>query len=50
VAEAVWKAAHRKKLHWKIGASTHLLTALFHIMPFVRRYIVKTLTLPPDGR
>lgn len=50
VAEAVWKAAHSKKLHWKIGIPTHLLSALFRIVPFVRRYVVKTLTLPPEAR
>lgn len=50
VAETVWKAAHGKKLHWKIGSRTHLLIALFWLMPFLKRYVVKTLTIPPEGR
>jgi NAD(P)-dependent dehydrogenase (short-subunit alcohol dehydrogenase family) len=50
VAETVWKAAHGKKLHWKIGTPTYLLMALFWALPFARRYIVKSLTIPPDGK
>jgi len=50
VAQAVWRAVHGRKLHWKMGASTHLLLALFWLMPFVRRPVVKMLTVPPEGR
>jgi len=50
VAETVWKAAHGKKLHWKMGASTYLLMALFWMVPFVRRPVVKMLTVPPQRR
>jgi short-subunit dehydrogenase len=45
VAKAVWKAANRKKLHWNIG-STFPLAFLFWLLPFTRRFIVKTLTIP----
>ena len=45
VAEAVWKAAHQKKLHWNIS-TTGLLNVLFGLFPFGRRFVVKLLTLP----
>ncbi len=45
VADTVWKAAHRDKLHWKIGA-TAPLAFLFWLMPFTQRFIVKMLTMP----
>lgn len=44
VADAVWKAAHKKKLHWNIS-STGLLNALFWMFPFGRRFVVKMLTM-----
>lgn len=47
VAETVWKAAHRKKLHWKIGLPTYMLTGLFWLLPAVRRTIVRKLTMAP---
>lgn len=47
VAETVWKAAHGKKLHWIMGSPTYLLKALFWAMPFTKRYVVKSLTIPP---
>ena len=50
VAKTVWKAAHGRRLHWKIGASTYALMALFWIVPFIRRSVVKMLTIPSDKR
>ncbi|MGO9569638.1 MAG: SDR family oxidoreductase [Desulfomonilaceae bacterium] len=50
VAGMVWKAAHGRKLHWKMGAATFLLLGIFWVMPFVRRYVVKTLTVRPEGK
>ena len=47
VARTVWKAAHRKKLHWKIGLPTYALSALFWLLPAVRRTIVRKLTMAP---
>jgi NAD(P)-dependent dehydrogenase (short-subunit alcohol dehydrogenase family) len=47
VAETVWKATNRKKLHWKIGAPTFFLIGLFWLLPFIRRVIVKLLTILP---
>jgi NAD(P)-dependent dehydrogenase (short-subunit alcohol dehydrogenase family) len=47
VARRVWKAAHGRKLHWNIGATPALLF-LFWLMPFVRRFAVKILALPPE--
>jgi short-subunit dehydrogenase len=47
VAKRVWKAAHRKKLHWNIGV-TPVLLFLFWLLPFARRFIVKMLALPPE--
>lgn len=49
VAKRVWKAAHRKKLHWNIGV-TPALFFLFWLLPFARRFIVKTLTLSPKSQ
>ncbi|MCU0599603.1 MAG: SDR family oxidoreductase [Desulfobacterales bacterium] len=51
VAKTVWKAAHRKKIHWLIGA-TIPLAFLFWLLPFafVRRFIVKTLTISPKQK
>ncbi len=45
VARTVWKAAHRKKLHWNIGTTLPLVIA-FWLLPFARRLLVKTLTMP----
>ncbi len=47
VAEAVWKAAHKKKLHWNIS-TTGLMNAAFWLLPFSRRFVVKMLTIPSD--
>jgi len=44
VAKTVWKATRRKKIHWLIGA-TIPLAFLFWLLPFARRFTVKTLTL-----
>ncbi len=44
VAQTVWKAAHAKKLHWKIG-TTRLLASLFWLIPFAKRFVVKTLAV-----
>ncbi|MCP4755577.1 MAG: SDR family oxidoreductase [Proteobacteria bacterium] len=50
IAEIVWKAAHGKKLHWKAGGTTYFLFFLFWLMPFLRRRIVKNLTIRPEGK
>lgn len=49
VAKQVWKAAHRKKLHWNIG-TTLLLVFQFWLLPFTRRFTVKVLTTPLGGK
>lgn len=46
VAKKVWSAAHRNKIHWKIGV-TPALYFLFWLLPFARRFIVKMLTISP---
>ncbi|MDR3605535.1 MAG: SDR family oxidoreductase [Syntrophaceae bacterium] len=50
VARLVWKAAHARKLHWKMGQSTRFLWGLFWLMPFVRRYVVKALAVNPNSK
>jgi NADP-dependent 3-hydroxy acid dehydrogenase YdfG len=50
VSATVWKAAHRKKLHWIIGAPIYALLVLHWLMPFLRRFIVKFLTIPPNKK
>lgn len=48
IAAAVWKAAHDKKLHWKLGGpAVHFLLFLFWALPFSRRRLVKSLALSP---
>lgn len=47
VAHTVWKAAHQKKLHWKIGLPTYVLSAIFWLLPTVRRTIVRKLAMAP---
>jgi NADP-dependent 3-hydroxy acid dehydrogenase YdfG len=47
VAKTVWKAAHGKKIHWKIHYLTYLLFASFWAFPFLRRPIAKYLCLSP---
>ena len=47
VAHTVWKAAHGKKLHWKIGLPTYVLSAIFWLLPVVRRTIVRKLAIAP---
>ena len=49
VAGLVWKAAHGKKLHWKIHYLTYLLTFVFWMLPFIRRPIMKHLCLTPKS-
>lgn len=47
IAQTVWKAVHGKKLHWYVGATTYVLRAVFWLMPFMRRFLVKALTIKP---
>jgi NAD(P)-dependent dehydrogenase (short-subunit alcohol dehydrogenase family) len=46
-ANAVWRAAHRNKLHWNISA-TWGLNVLLQLFPFTARAIVKALTMPSE--
>ena len=45
IAEKIWQAAHKHKLHWNVS-STGFLKFLMWLLPFARRPIVKALTLP----
>ena len=45
VAEVVWKAAHGRRLHWKIHCLTHILAFVFAVLPMYRRALVKRLCL-----
>ncbi len=45
IAKTVWKAANGRKLHWWVGGTTYALFGLFWLMPFVRRAIMKKLTV-----
>ncbi len=47
IAQTVWKAVHGKKLHWYVGTTTYVLRAVFWLMPFMRRFLVKALTIKP---
>ncbi|MBW2008718.1 MAG: hypothetical protein JRH05_01610 [Deltaproteobacteria bacterium] len=50
VAKTVWRAAHGKGLHYKVGFKTRLLFALFPFMPFGRRALVHSLTMEKGGK
>lgn len=41
IAALVWKAAHGRKLHWKIHPMTYLLFCTLWALPFLRRPIIK---------
>lgn len=45
VATTVWRAAHGRKIHWKVHYSTHVFGGLFWLFPFCRRPIMKHLCL-----
>jgi NAD(P)-dependent dehydrogenase (short-subunit alcohol dehydrogenase family) len=44
VAATVWRAAHRRRLHWKVGGTIRVLMFGMWALPFARRFLVKTLT------
>ncbi len=44
VAKTVWKAAHKNRLHWMVGAEMPLLAFFSWAAPFLKRTVVKTLT------
>jgi NAD(P)-dependent dehydrogenase (short-subunit alcohol dehydrogenase family) len=51
IAAAVWKAAHQRKLHWKLGGpAIHFLLFLFWAFPFSKRRLVKSLALAPKEK
>jgi len=45
IAKTVWKAAHKNKLHWKIGF-TRLMAFHCWFLPFTVRFAVKFLAMP----
>ncbi|MBC2716155.1 MAG: SDR family oxidoreductase [Desulfobacteraceae bacterium] len=45
VAKTVWKSAHSRKLHRTFGVPQHCLYFLFWLMPFIRRFFIKTVTI-----
>ncbi len=48
IAQTVWKAVNRQKLHWYVGGTTHVLRAVIWLMPFMRRFLAKVLTIKPN--
>ncbi|MES2127931.1 MAG: SDR family oxidoreductase [Pseudomonadota bacterium] len=50
VAELAWKAAHGRRLHWKLHYLTHMLGLLFWLLPCVRRPLIRRLCLSPAWR
>jgi len=43
VAHTVWKAAHKKKIHWVLGGSP-LLSLVLAFLPFLKRPLIKAST------
>lgn len=50
LAELVWKAAHGKRVHWRIHYLTYALAFVFWALPFIRRPLVRRLCLAPPPR
>jgi NADP-dependent 3-hydroxy acid dehydrogenase YdfG len=48
IAESIWKAAHKHKLHWNVS-STGALGLVTRLFPFATRWIIKTLMIPPKS-
>ncbi len=46
VAKRIWRAAHRRKLHWNIGVMP-VFGFLIWLLPFLKRSLVKLLVMPP---
>jgi len=47
VAKTVWKAAHGRKLHWKIHFRIYTVLFVFWLLPFAKRFIMKKVSMPP---
>jgi NAD(P)-dependent dehydrogenase (short-subunit alcohol dehydrogenase family) len=43
VAAVVWRAAHERRLHWKVGAIIPAVMVVMWALPFLRRFLVKAL-------
>jgi NAD(P)-dependent dehydrogenase (short-subunit alcohol dehydrogenase family) len=43
VAEVVWKAAHGRKVHWKVGGLLKFLVFITNLLPFISRGLVRLL-------
>jgi NADP-dependent 3-hydroxy acid dehydrogenase YdfG len=41
IAQLVWKAAHKKKIHWPLGGS-FLISMILTIFPFLKRSLIKS--------
>jgi NAD(P)-dependent dehydrogenase (short-subunit alcohol dehydrogenase family) len=50
VAATVWRAAHGRKLHWKVGATIQALMFVMWALPFARRFLVKALAFGNGNR
>lgn len=49
VAETIWKAAHKHKTHHLISFRLKLLNFLGNLLPFIRKPLMKKLTMPPPN-
>ncbi|MCP4691132.1 MAG: SDR family oxidoreductase, partial [Desulfobacterales bacterium] len=43
VASVVWKAAHGKKVHWRVGGMLKFTEVVYWLFPFLRRTLTKTM-------
>jgi NADP-dependent 3-hydroxy acid dehydrogenase YdfG len=41
IAQLVWKAAHKKKIHWAIGGSL-VASMILSVFPFLKRPLIKS--------
>ena len=46
VAQIVWKAVHKDRLHWKVGFLIKLMSFQYWALPFTTRFTMKFLTMP----
>lgn len=50
VALAIWKAVHHPRTHYKIPFKLHFLAWIYDHFPFLRKWLMRRLTLAPEIR
>ncbi len=45
LARVIWKAANGNKLHWRVGSATYAMIGLFWLLPFIKRFVIKKMSM-----